>query len=87
MCSLLIWWIQLTQAFGLGAVNRLCISLTCRLLCPHMPPQFSEEQRFNDFLKTLREKVEIKQLNHFWEIVVQGKVSFVIFSKYLCCFF
>ncbi|EFB15830.1 hypothetical protein PANDA_001572, partial [Ailuropoda melanoleuca] len=39
--------------------------------------QFSEEQRFNDFLKALREKVEMKQLNHFWEIVVQGKVSFV----------
>lgn len=29
----------------------------------------------------------MKQLNHFWEIVVQGKVSFIIFSKYLCCFF
>ena len=43
--------------------------------------QFSEEQRFNNFLKALREKVEIKQLNHFWEIVVHGKVSFVFFFK------
>lgn len=39
--------------------------------------QFSEEQRFNDFLKTLREKVEIKQLNHFWEIVVQDGITLI----------
>ncbi|XP_054977551.1 X-ray repair cross-complementing protein 5 [Sorex araneus] len=39
--------------------------------------QFSEEQRFNDFLKALREKVEIKQLNHFWEIVVQDGISLI----------
>ena len=31
--------------------------------------QFSEEQRFNNFLKALREKVEIKQLNHFFKPV------------------
>lgn len=46
------------------------------LLYPHVPSQCSEEQRFNDFLKALREKVESKQLNHFWEIVIQGKLSF-----------
>ncbi|KAK2494255.1 hypothetical protein MC885_002918 [Smutsia gigantea] len=39
--------------------------------------QFSEEQRFNDFLKTLREKVEIKQLNHFWEIVIQDGITLI----------
>ncbi|CAO2624912.1 X-ray repair cross-complementing protein 5 [Lemmus lemmus] len=39
--------------------------------------QFSEEQRFNSFLKDLREKVEIKQLNHFWEIVVQDGVTLI----------
>ncbi|XP_053454109.1 X-ray repair cross-complementing protein 5 [Nycticebus coucang] len=39
--------------------------------------QFSEEQRFNNFLKALREKVEIKQLNHFWEIVVQDGITLI----------
>lgn len=39
--------------------------------------QFSEEQRFNCFLEALREKVEIKQLNHFWEIVVQDGVTLI----------
>ncbi|XP_051010082.1 X-ray repair cross-complementing protein 5 [Acomys russatus] len=39
--------------------------------------QFSEEQRFNSFLEALREKVEIKQLNHFWEIVVQDGVTLI----------
>ncbi|KAL1771021.1 X-ray repair cross-complementing protein 5 [Sigmodon hispidus] len=39
--------------------------------------QFSEEHRFNSFLEVLREKVEIKQLNHFWEIVVQDGVTLI----------
>ncbi|XP_037379903.1 X-ray repair cross-complementing protein 5 isoform X1 [Talpa occidentalis] len=39
--------------------------------------QFSEERRFNDFLKALREKVEMKQLNHFWEIVIQDGVTLI----------
>ncbi|XP_049626283.1 X-ray repair cross-complementing protein 5 [Suncus etruscus] len=39
--------------------------------------QFSEEQRFNDFLKSLRETVEIKQLNHFWEILIQDGISLI----------
>ncbi|XP_016052248.1 PREDICTED: X-ray repair cross-complementing protein 5 isoform X2 [Miniopterus natalensis] len=39
--------------------------------------QFSEEQRFNNFLKALREKVEIKQLNHFWEIVIQDGITLI----------
>lgn len=39
--------------------------------------QFSEEQRFNNFLKALREKVEVKQLNHFWEIVVHDGVTLI----------
>lgn len=39
--------------------------------------QFSEEQRFNSFLEGLREKVEIKQLNHFWEIVVQDGITLI----------
>ncbi|XP_058520966.1 X-ray repair cross-complementing protein 5 [Ochotona princeps] len=39
--------------------------------------EFSEEQRFNSFLKDLREKVEIKQLNHFWEIVVQDGITLI----------
>ncbi|XP_074220373.1 X-ray repair cross-complementing protein 5 [Camelus bactrianus] len=39
--------------------------------------QFSEEQRFNSFLKALREKVEIKQLSHFWEIVVQDGITLI----------
>lgn len=66
-----------------GAEFVFVFALTCRLLYPNLLPQFSEEQRFNNFLKALREKVEIKQLNHFWEIVVQGKLSFVFFCKYL----
>ncbi|XP_054441655.1 X-ray repair cross-complementing protein 5 [Pteronotus mesoamericanus] len=39
--------------------------------------QFSEYQRFNNFLKALREKVEIKQLNHFWEIIVQDGITLI----------
>uniref|UniRef100_A0A2K6F6S0 X-ray repair cross-complementing protein 5 n=1 Tax=Propithecus coquereli TaxID=379532 RepID=A0A2K6F6S0_PROCO len=39
--------------------------------------QFSEEQRFNSFLKALQEKVEIKQLNHFWEIVIQDGITLI----------
>lgn len=60
-----------------GAMLGFVFALTCLFFS--CPPQFSEEQRFNSFLKDLREKVEIKQLNHFWEIVVQGKV--VAFSS------
>jgi hypothetical protein len=58
-------------------VEGCLLALTCFLFPVHL--QFSEEQRFNSFLEALREKVEIKQLNHFWEIVVQGKV--VVFSS------
>ncbi|KAL6043050.1 hypothetical protein STEG23_014245, partial [Scotinomys teguina] len=39
--------------------------------------QFSEEPRFNSFLEALREKVEMKQLNHFWDIVVQDGVTLI----------
>ncbi|XP_077011179.1 X-ray repair cross-complementing protein 5 isoform X2 [Tamandua tetradactyla] len=39
--------------------------------------QFSEEQCFNNFLKALREKVDMKQLNHFWEIVVQDGITLI----------
>lgn len=39
--------------------------------------QLSEEQRFNNFLKALREKVEIKQLNHFWEIIIQDGITLI----------
>ncbi|XP_075862038.1 X-ray repair cross-complementing protein 5 [Microcebus murinus] len=39
--------------------------------------QFSEEQRFNSFLKALQEKVETKQLNHFWEIVIQDGITLI----------
>uniref|UniRef100_A0A8C2P6J4 X-ray repair cross-complementing protein 5 n=1 Tax=Capra hircus TaxID=9925 RepID=A0A8C2P6J4_CAPHI len=39
--------------------------------------QFSEEQRFNNFLKALQEKVEVKQLNHFWEIVIHDGVTLI----------
>uniref|UniRef100_A0A8D1GUT4 X-ray repair cross-complementing protein 5 n=1 Tax=Sus scrofa TaxID=9823 RepID=A0A8D1GUT4_PIG len=39
--------------------------------------QFSEEQRFNSFLRALREKVEMKQLNHFWEIVIQDGMTLI----------
>ncbi|XP_036714397.1 X-ray repair cross-complementing protein 5 [Balaenoptera musculus] len=39
--------------------------------------QFSEEQHFNSFLKALREKVEVKQLNHFWEIVTQDGITLI----------
>uniref|UniRef100_A0A2K5K173 X-ray repair cross-complementing protein 5 n=1 Tax=Colobus angolensis palliatus TaxID=336983 RepID=A0A2K5K173_COLAP len=39
--------------------------------------KFSEEQCFNNFLKAFREKLEIKQLNHFWEIVVQDGITLI----------
>ncbi|XP_048664946.1 X-ray repair cross-complementing protein 5 [Marmota marmota marmota] len=42
-----------------------------------LPPQFSEEQHFNSFMKSLREKVEVKQLNHFWDIVVQDGITLI----------
>ncbi|XP_003405959.2 X-ray repair cross-complementing protein 5 isoform X1 [Loxodonta africana] len=39
--------------------------------------QFSEEQRFNSFLKALQEKVKMKRLHHFWEIVVQDGITLI----------
>uniref|UniRef100_A0A8C6EW27 X-ray repair cross-complementing protein 5 n=1 Tax=Marmota marmota marmota TaxID=9994 RepID=A0A8C6EW27_MARMA len=39
--------------------------------------EFSEEQHFNSFMKSLREKVEVKQLNHFWDIVVQDGITLI----------
>ncbi|XP_066088543.1 X-ray repair cross-complementing protein 5 [Saccopteryx bilineata] len=39
--------------------------------------QFFETQRFNNFLKALREKVEIKQLNNFWDIVIQDGITLI----------
>ncbi|ELW71361.1 X-ray repair cross-complementing protein 5 [Tupaia chinensis] len=39
--------------------------------------EFPEEQYFYSFLKRLREKVEIKQLNHFWEIVVRDGITLI----------
>ncbi|KAL0624551.1 hypothetical protein AAY473_003600 [Plecturocebus cupreus] len=63
--------------FGLGLNFVFVFALTCCLLYPNLLPQFSEEQRFNNFLKALREKVESKQLNHFWEIVVQDGITLI----------
>ncbi|XP_075385458.1 X-ray repair cross-complementing protein 5 isoform X2 [Tenrec ecaudatus] len=39
--------------------------------------QFSEEQRFNSFLRNLREKVQVKPFGHFWEIVVQDGITLI----------
>lgn len=66
--------------FGLVHWSGAVLGRVCALTCLFYP-QFSEEQRFNSFLEALREKVEIKQLNHFWEIVVQGKM--VLFSSFI----
>ncbi|XP_064443086.1 X-ray repair cross-complementing protein 5 isoform X2 [Mirounga angustirostris] len=52
-------------------------SMDCITVFREEAIQFSEEQRFNDFLKALREKVEMKQLNHFWEIVVQDGITLI----------
>lgn len=87
------WHIFLINNGGFSIYSTLSweglVSVFAPTWCPSTPPclQVSEEQCFNNFLKALREKVEIKQLKHFWDIVVQGKVSFVICSKHLCCFF
>uniref|UniRef100_A0A8C0NWZ9 X-ray repair cross-complementing protein 5 n=1 Tax=Canis lupus familiaris TaxID=9615 RepID=A0A8C0NWZ9_CANLF len=52
-------------------------SMDCITVFRQEAIQFSEEQRFNDFLKALREKVEMKQLNHFWEIVIQDGITLI----------
>uniref|UniRef100_A0A8C7EL92 X-ray repair cross-complementing protein 5 n=1 Tax=Neovison vison TaxID=452646 RepID=A0A8C7EL92_NEOVI len=52
-------------------------SMDCITVFREEAIQFSEEQRFNDFLRALREKVEMKQLNHFWEIVVQDGITLI----------
>ncbi|XP_059249421.1 X-ray repair cross-complementing protein 5 [Mustela nigripes] len=52
-------------------------SMDCITVFREEAIQFSEEQRFNDFLRELREKVEMKQLNHFWEIVVQDGITLI----------
>ncbi|XP_006867919.1 PREDICTED: X-ray repair cross-complementing protein 5 [Chrysochloris asiatica] len=39
--------------------------------------QSSEEKRFNTFLKALQEKVLVKQLNHFWDIVVHDGITLI----------
>uniref|UniRef100_G3WPC3 X-ray repair cross-complementing protein 5 n=1 Tax=Sarcophilus harrisii TaxID=9305 RepID=G3WPC3_SARHA len=39
--------------------------------------QLSEEQNFNNFLQALRDKVEDKALNDFWNIVVQDGITLI----------
>ncbi|XP_045152803.1 X-ray repair cross-complementing protein 5 [Echinops telfairi] len=39
--------------------------------------RFSEQQRFNSFLRNLREKVQVKPFGHFWEIVVQDGITLI----------
>lgn len=39
--------------------------------------QFSEEQCFSNFLKAVQEKPKIKQLNHFWKIVIQNGIAII----------
>ncbi|XP_039089077.1 X-ray repair cross-complementing protein 5 [Hyaena hyaena] len=52
-------------------------SIDCITVFREEAIQVSEEQCFNNFLKTLREKVEIKQLKHFWDIVVQDGITLI----------
>nr|XP_060629911.1 X-ray repair cross-complementing protein 5 isoform X1 [Anolis sagrei ordinatus] len=39
--------------------------------------KLSEVQCFNDFLETLKKRVEDKNLTDFWEIIVQDKISLI----------
>ncbi|ELW71674.1 X-ray repair cross-complementing protein 5 [Tupaia chinensis] len=50
-------------------------TLDCIKAFPEEIIQFSKEQCCNSFLKGLSEKVEIRQLNHFWEIIIQDEIS------------
>ncbi|XP_044526676.1 X-ray repair cross-complementing protein 5 [Gracilinanus agilis] len=52
-------------------------SLDCIRVFREEAIQLSEEQNFNNFLQTLREKVEDKALNDFWEIIVQDGISLI----------
>ncbi|XP_056663236.1 X-ray repair cross-complementing protein 5 isoform X3 [Monodelphis domestica] len=52
-------------------------SLDCIRVFREEAIQLSEEQNFNNFLQTLRDKVEDKALNDFWEIIVQDGISLI----------
>ncbi|XP_027729421.1 X-ray repair cross-complementing protein 5 [Vombatus ursinus] len=52
-------------------------SLNCIKAFREEAIQLSEEQIFNNFLQALRDKVEDKALNDFWDIVVQDGITLI----------
>ncbi|XP_043851626.1 X-ray repair cross-complementing protein 5 [Dromiciops gliroides] len=52
-------------------------SLDCIKVFREEAIQLSEEQNFNNFLQALRDKVEDKALNDFWDIVVQDGITLI----------
>lgn len=52
-------------------------SLDCIKVFREEAIQLSEEQIFNSFLQALRDKVEDKALNDFWDIVVQDGITLI----------
>ncbi|KFO20200.1 X-ray repair cross-complementing protein 5 [Fukomys damarensis] len=68
---------HIEQFLGTNETPYFMKSLDCIKAFREEAIMFSEEPRFNSFLKALREKVEIKQLNHFWEIVVQDGITLI----------
>ncbi|XP_024419615.2 X-ray repair cross-complementing protein 5 isoform X1 [Desmodus rotundus] len=67
---------HIEQFLGTNETPYFMKSMDCIRAFREEAIQFSEYQRFNNFLKALREKVE-KQLNHFWEIIIQDGITLI----------
>ncbi|GAB5575962.1 X-ray repair cross-complementing protein 5 [Prionailurus iriomotensis] len=68
---------QIEQFLDTNETPYFMKSMDCITVFREEAIQVSEEQCFNNFLKALREKVEIKQLKHFWDIVVQDGITLI----------
>uniref|UniRef100_A0A8C8Y995 X-ray repair cross-complementing protein 5 n=1 Tax=Panthera leo TaxID=9689 RepID=A0A8C8Y995_PANLE len=68
---------QIEQFLDTNETPYFMKSMDCITVFREEAIQVSEEQCFNNFLKALREKVEIKQLKQFWDIVVQDGITLI----------
>ncbi|XP_046939820.1 X-ray repair cross-complementing protein 5 [Lynx rufus] len=68
---------QIEQFLDTNETPYFMKSMDCITVFREEAIQVSEEQCFNNFLKALREKVEIKQLKHFWDIVIQDGITLI----------
>ncbi|XP_074154842.1 X-ray repair cross-complementing protein 5 [Sminthopsis crassicaudata] len=73
-CQLIHHIYQFLETKGLQYYMK---SLDCIKAFREEAIQLSEEQNFNNFLQALRDKVEDKALNDFWNIIVQDGITLI----------